>query len=60
MGEYRGVVIYTELLSALVEAEAPYPAIAAVHRIIGDELHHTRLYAEVVVYLASRSALISS
>ena len=49
MGEYRGVVIYTELLSALIEAEAPYPALAAVHRVIGDELRHTRLCAEVVM-----------
>ncbi|WP_437996118.1 ferritin-like domain-containing protein [Sorangium sp. So ce185] len=57
MGEYRGVVIYTELLSALVEAEAPYPALAAVHRIIGDELRHTRLCAEVVGWLGGWESL---
>ncbi|WP_437588820.1 ferritin-like domain-containing protein [Sorangium sp. So ce1000] len=57
MGEYRGVVIYTELLSALIEAEAPYPALAAVHRIIGDELRHTRLCAEVVGWLGGWESL---
>ncbi|MGK3964978.1 ferritin-like domain-containing protein [Sorangium sp. So ce118] len=57
MGEYRGVVIYTELLAALVEAEAPYPALAAVHRIIGDELRHTRLCAEVVGWLGGWESL---
>lgn len=51
MGEYRGVVIYTELLAALAEAEAPYSALAAVQRIIGDELRHTRMCAGVVEWL---------
>lgn len=51
MGEYRGVVIYTELLAALAEAEAPYSALAAVQRIIGDELRHTRMCATVVEWL---------
>ncbi|WP_437990530.1 hypothetical protein [Sorangium sp. So ce145] len=47
LGEYRGVVIYTDLLAALVEAEAPYPALADVHRIrrvfaslLRDEVRH--------------------
>ncbi len=51
LGEYRGVVIYTELLALLAEAEAPYVALCAVQRIIGDELRHTRLCAAVVEQL---------
>ncbi|WP_437525040.1 ferritin-like domain-containing protein [Sorangium sp. So ce726] len=57
LGEYRGVVIYTELLAALAEAEAPYPALAAVHRIIGDELRHSRQCAEVVGWLGGWESL---
>ena len=45
--EYRSVVVFTELLAHLAAVEAPYTAIAAVHRLIGDELRHARLCARV-------------
>lgn len=57
IGEYRGVVIYTELLALLAEIEAPYAALAAVQRVIGDELRHTRLCAEVVGWLGGWESL---
>ena len=57
IGEYRGVVIYTELLALLAEIEAPYAALAAVQRVIGDELRHTRLCAEVVEWLGGWESL---
>jgi len=56
LAEYRGVLVFTELLAVLTEAEAPYPALAAVHRIIGDELRHTHLCATVVHWLGGWDA----
>lgn len=46
--EYRSVVVFSELLRLLGEAEAPYAALCTVQRLIGDELRHTRLCAEAV------------
>lgn len=43
--EYRSATRFTQLLNDLLDAEAPYPALAAVHRLIGDELRHARLCA---------------
>ncbi|MFO0611956.1 MAG: ferritin-like domain-containing protein [Polyangiaceae bacterium] len=57
IGEYRGVVIYTELLALFAELAAPYAALAAIQRIIGDELRHTKLCAEVVSWLDGWSSL---
>jgi hypothetical protein len=55
-GEYRGAVIVSELSSLLLEAAAPYPALAAVQRILGDELRHVRLCIEVFERLGGRDA----
>lgn len=43
--EYRSAVRFTTLLGDLLAIEAPYPALAAVQRLIGDELRHARLCA---------------
>jgi hypothetical protein len=51
IGEYRGVIVFTELLAALAEAAAPYAALCAVQRVVGDELRHARLAAAVVGWL---------
>jgi hypothetical protein len=46
--EYRSVLVFSELLTLLARLEMPYAALCAVQRLIGDELRHTRLCAEVV------------
>jgi hypothetical protein len=56
LGEYRGAVIVSELASVLLELGAPYPALAAVQRIVGDELRHTRLCAMVLDWLGGSEA----
>ncbi len=43
--EYRSATRFTALLGDLLEVEAPYDVLAAVHRLIGDELRHARLCA---------------
>ncbi len=43
--EYRSATRFTQLLHDLLDAEAPYATLAAVHRLIGDELRHARLCA---------------
>jgi hypothetical protein len=43
--EYRSAVRFTVLLGDLLAIEAPYAALAAVQRLIGDELRHARLCA---------------
>lgn len=45
--EYRSALRFTELLGDLLEAQAPFAALAAVHRLIGDELRHARLCARL-------------
>ena len=40
--EYRSALRFTELLGELLEAQAPFAALATVHRLIGDELRHAR------------------
>lgn len=55
--EYRSVVVFTELLSHLAAMRAPYAALATVQRLIGDELRHTRLCAEVASWFGSLDAL---
>jgi hypothetical protein len=49
--EYRSVVVFAELLQLLGELEAPFDALCAVHRLIGDELRHARLSAQVCGWL---------
>ncbi|MFO0685834.1 MAG: ferritin-like domain-containing protein [Sandaracinus sp.] len=55
--EYRSVVVFTELLGHLAAIRAPYAALATVQRLIGDELRHTRLCAEVASWFGSLDAL---
>lgn len=43
--EHRSAVRFTEVLRCLLEIDAPFPALAAVQRLIGDELRHARLCA---------------
>jgi hypothetical protein len=45
--EYRSAVRFTRLLSDLLTIEAPYAALAASQRLIGDELRHARLCARL-------------
>jgi hypothetical protein len=55
--EYRSVAVFGELLHLLADLEAPYPALCAVQRLIGDELRHTRLCADVVDWLGGSGDL---
>lgn len=55
--EYRSVIVFTELLSHLAAIRVPYAALATVQRLIGDELRHTRLCAEVASWFGSLDAL---
>lgn len=45
--EHRAVLVFTELLARLAESEAPFVALAAVQRVIGDELRHLKLCQRV-------------
>ena len=45
--EHRSVVVFSELLTRLARAEAPFDALCAVQRLIGDELRHVKLCAEM-------------
>jgi hypothetical protein len=49
--EYRSVAVFGELLVLCAELEAPYAVLCAIHRLIGDELRHARLCADVVRWL---------
>jgi hypothetical protein len=40
--------VFSELLGLLADLEAPFAALCAVQRLIGDELRHTQLAATVV------------
>jgi len=55
--EYRSVVVFSELLTLLARLEMPYAALCAVQRLIGDELRHTRICAEVVEWLGGMKNL---
>lgn len=55
--EQGSVAAFTELLTHLVALEAPYAALATVHRIIGDELRHVRLCAEVASWFGELETL---
>lgn len=55
--EYRSVAIFAELLRLLADVEAPFAALCAVQRLIGDELRHTELTARVVDWLGGRADL---
>ena len=55
--EYRSVAVFSELLRLLTDLEASYPALCAVHRLIGDELRHTEVTTRVVEWLGGRNGL---
>jgi hypothetical protein len=55
--EYRSVAIFSELLRLLADLEAPFAALCAVQRLIGDELRHTQITAEVVEWLGGSADL---
>ncbi len=55
--EYRSVAIFAELLRLLADLEAPFAALCAVQRLIGDELRHTQMTAEVVDWLGGSADL---
>lgn len=45
--EYRSVVVFTELLGHLAVIAAPLEMLCAVQRLIGDELRHVQLCAQL-------------
>jgi hypothetical protein len=45
--EHRSVIVFSELLGLLGRCSAPYEALAAVQRLVGDELRHVKLCAEL-------------
>lgn len=55
--EYRSVAVFSELLQLLADLEAPFAALCAVQRLIGDELRHTQLAATVVDWLGGAADL---
>ena len=55
--EYRSVAVFSELLGLLTDLEAPFAALCAVQRLIGDELRHTQLAATVVDWLGGSADL---
>jgi hypothetical protein len=55
--EYRSVVVFSELLGALAEIEAPFSTLATVQTLIGDELAHTRLCSGAAEALGGLSDL---
>ena len=55
--EYRSVAVFSELLGLLADLEAPYATLCTVQRLIGDELRHTHVMAQVVDWLGGRDDL---
>lgn len=55
--EYRSVAVFSELLHLLTDLEAPFAALCAVQRLIGDELRHAQLAATVVDWLGGSADL---
>ncbi|MDQ3032578.1 MAG: ferritin-like domain-containing protein [Myxococcota bacterium] len=55
--EHRSVIVFSELLGHLASLAAPYEALCAVQRLIGDELRHVRLCAEVASFFGPLDAL---
>lgn len=45
--EHRSVIVFSELLGLLATIGAPWETLAAVQRIIGDEIRHTKICAEL-------------
>lgn len=55
--EYRSATRFTTLLGDLLDMEAPYALLAAVHRLIGDELRHAHLCARFAASFGSLDAM---
>lgn len=55
--EHRSVVVFSELLRLLAEVGAPFEALCAVQRLIGDEIRHASLCAEVCSWLGGAELL---
>jgi hypothetical protein len=55
--EYRSVPVFAELLHLLADLEAPFAALCAVQQLLGDELRHTHLCAEVASWLGGHADL---
>lgn len=55
--EHRSVIVFSELLGHLASVAAPYETLCAVQRLIGDELRHVRLCAEIAGSFGSLDAL---
>ena len=55
--EHRSVVVFSELLRLLAEVGAPLEALCAVQRLIGDEIRHASLCAEVCTWLGGADTL---
>jgi hypothetical protein len=55
--EYRSVSMFAELLHLLADLEAPFAALCAVQHMIGDELRHTRMCADVARWLGGHDDL---
>ncbi len=51
LDEHRSVAVFSELLRLLARAEAPFPCLCAVQKLIGDELRHVKLCAEALAAL---------
>lgn len=49
--EYRGFIVFSEVLALLGDAAAPFAVLSAVERVIADELRHVRLCHMVVEWL---------
>ncbi len=56
--EHRSVLVFTELLGLLAAIGAPFAALAAVQRIIGDELRHVLLCTELAARFGPLDRLV--
>lgn len=55
--EYRSVIVFSDLLHCMAVLEQPFAALCTVQRLIGDELRHTWMCAEVASWLGGMSDL---
>ncbi len=55
--EYRSVVVFSDVLHRLTDLSAPFAVLATMHGLVGDELRHTWLCAEVAGWLGGTGDL---
>jgi hypothetical protein len=53
--EYHSVVVLTELLRCVVECEAPFEVLCAIHAMINDELRHVALCTQAASWFGPTS-----